>query len=90
MQTVAFCGRYYCIGTASGNSSQPPPSLVKYTKKKRKPILTKLIAGTASQKQFSPLIARVADPNLDTNWIRIQLGQWIRIRNQDQDPGGQK
>jgi hypothetical protein len=28
----------------------------------------------------------------DPGWIRIQLGQWIRIRtrNQDPDPGGQK
>ncbi len=33
--------------------------------------------------------ARVADPAL--NWIRIQSGQWIRIRiwNADPDPGGQ-
>jgi hypothetical protein len=31
---------------------------------------------------------RVADP--DPYWIRIQLGQWIRIRNPDPDPGGQK
>jgi hypothetical protein len=35
-------------------------------------------------------LARVADP--DPNWIRIQSGQWIRIRIQDPDPdpGGQK
>jgi hypothetical protein len=35
-------------------------------------------------------LGRVADP--DTNWIRIQSGQWIRIRmwNPDPDPGGQK
>jgi hypothetical protein len=28
----------------------------------------------------------------DPNWIRIQSGQWIRIRirNPDRDPGGQK
>ncbi len=32
--------------------------------------------------------SRVADP--DPNWIRIQSGQWIRIRNPDPDPGGQK
>ena len=31
-------------------------------------------------------ISRVADP--DPNWIRIQSGQWIRIRNPG--PGGQK
>jgi hypothetical protein len=33
---------------------------------------------------------RIADP--DSNWIRIQRGQWtrIRIRNPDPDPGGQK
>ncbi len=29
---------------------------------------------------------RVADPD----WIRIQSGLWIRIRNPDPDPGGQK
>jgi hypothetical protein len=28
----------------------------------------------------------VADPD----WIRIQSGQWIRIRNPDPDPGAQK
>ncbi len=27
---------------------------------------------------------------LDPDWIRIQSGQWIRIRNLDPDPGGQK
>ncbi len=34
--------------------------------------------------------SRVADP--DPDWIRIQSGQWIRIRirNPDPDPGGQK
>jgi hypothetical protein len=33
---------------------------------------------------------RVSDP--DPYWIRIQSGQWIRIRirNPDPDPGGQK
>jgi hypothetical protein len=31
---------------------------------------------------------RVADP--DPDWIRIQSGQWIWIRNPDPDPGGQK
>jgi hypothetical protein len=33
---------------------------------------------------------RVSDP--DPDWIRIQSGQWIRIRfwNPDLDPGGQK
>jgi hypothetical protein len=30
----------------------------------------------------------VLDPNPD--WIRIQSGQWIRIRNPDPDPEGQK
>jgi hypothetical protein len=30
--------------------------------------------------------SRVSDPD----WIRIQLGPWIRIRNPDPDPGGQK
>ena len=31
---------------------------------------------------------RVADPDPypDPNWIRIQSGQWIRIRNPDPDP----
>jgi hypothetical protein len=35
-------------------------------------------------------MSRVADP--DPNWIRIQSGQWIRIRirNPDPGPGGQK
>jgi hypothetical protein len=34
--------------------------------------------------------SRVSDP--DPDWIRIQSGQWIRIRNPDPDPdpGGQK
>jgi hypothetical protein len=32
------------------------------------------------------LETRVADQDL----IRIQSGQWIRIRNPDPDPGGQK
>jgi len=31
---------------------------------------------------------RVTDP--EPNWIRIQSDQWIRIRNPDPDPGGQK
>jgi hypothetical protein len=31
-----------------------------------------------------------ADPYPDPDWIRIQSGQWIRIRNPDPDPGGQK
>jgi hypothetical protein len=31
-------------------------------------------------------ICRIADPD----WSRIQFGQWIRIRNPDPDPGGQK
>jgi hypothetical protein len=33
-----------------------------------------------------------SDPDADPYWIRIQSGQWIRIRilNQDLDPGGQK
>jgi hypothetical protein len=33
-------------------------------------------------------VGRVADP--DPDWIRIQLGQWIRIRIRNPDPGGQK
>jgi hypothetical protein len=35
-------------------------------------------------------LGRVSDP--DPYWIRIQSGQWIRIRirNPDLDPGGQK
>ncbi len=32
--------------------------------------------------------SRVSD--LDPDWIRIQSGQWIRIRIPDPDPGGQK
>ncbi len=31
---------------------------------------------------------RVVDP--DPDWIPIQSGQWIRIRNSDPDPGGHK
>jgi hypothetical protein len=30
------------------------------------------------------------DPYPDPDWIRIQSGQWIRIRNPDPDPEGQK
>ncbi len=26
----------------------------------------------------------------DPDWVGIQSGQWIRIRNPDPDPGGQK
>ncbi len=35
---------------------------------------------------------RVADPDPDPYWIRIQSGQWIRIRirNPDPDQGEQK
>ena len=33
-------------------------------------------------------IPSVLDP--DPDWIRIQSGQWIRIRNPDPEPGGQK
>ncbi len=33
-------------------------------------------------------VGRVADP--DPDWIRIQLGRWIRIRIRNPDPGGQK
>jgi hypothetical protein len=35
---------------------------------------------------FNDVVSNVSDP--DSDWIRIQLGQWIRIRNPD--PGGQK
>ncbi len=34
------------------------------------------------------LLIRVADP--DPDWIRIQSGQWIRIRIRNPYPGGQK
>jgi hypothetical protein len=41
-----------------------------------------------------PYISRIAKPDPDPNWIRIQSGQWIqiriRIRNPDPDPGVQK
>ncbi len=40
----------------------------------------------ADQKQKWRGGGKVADP--DPNWIRIQSGQWIRIRNPDLDPGG--
>ncbi len=33
---------------------------------------------------FSHLTGRVADP--DPNWIRIQLGQWVRIQEGKNDP----
>jgi hypothetical protein len=36
----------------------------------------------------SQLLASVSDP--DSDWLRIQSGQRIRIRNPDPDPGGQK
>jgi hypothetical protein len=34
---------------------------------------------------FPMLTSRVADPDLDPNWIRIQSGQWIRIRIRNPD-----
>ncbi len=36
--------------------------------------------------------SRVSDPDPYPDWIRIQSGQWIRIRiwSPDPDPGGQK
>jgi hypothetical protein len=37
---------------------------------------------------FPVLLRKVSDP--DPYWIRIQLGQWIRIRIRNPDPGGQK
>ena len=41
-----------------------------------------------------PYISRIAKPDPNPNWIRIQSGQWIqiriRIRNLDPGPGGQK
>jgi hypothetical protein len=42
------------------------------------------------QVHYTHIQCRVADP--DPNWIRIQSGQWIRIRirNPDPDLGGQK
>ncbi len=43
----------------------------------------KLRQGTRAKVE----ITRIADP--DPNWIRIQSGQWIRIRNPDPHPGGQ-
>jgi hypothetical protein len=40
-------------------------------------------------KIFSPRpTTRVVDP--DPDWIRIQWGVWIRIRNPDPDPGARK
>ena len=46
----------------------------------------------SSRSDFSFEFSRVADPYPDSDWIRIQSGQWIRIRiqNPDPDPGGQK
>jgi hypothetical protein len=38
--------------------------------------------------QDPKLLVRVADP--DPSCIQIQKGQWIRIRNLDPDPRGQK
>jgi hypothetical protein len=35
------------------------------------------------KKRLKPMVA-------DPDWIRIQSGLWIRIRNPDPDPGGQK
>jgi hypothetical protein len=36
--------------------------------------------------------SRVSDPDLDPDWIRIQSGQWIRIRIQEgkNDPQKEK
>jgi hypothetical protein len=43
-------------------------------------------------KTNSVRIRRVSDSDSDPDWIRIQSGQWIRIRilNPGPDPGGQK
>ncbi len=38
------------------------------------------------QESISIVTSSVVDPD----WIRIQWGLWIRIRNPDPDPGGQK
>jgi hypothetical protein len=37
---------------------------------------------------FYALLVRVVDPEPDPDWIRIQWGVWIRIRNPD--PGARK
>ncbi len=53
-------------------------------------LFTWLIVTRHLQKFHMGAQFRVSDP--DQDWIRIQSGQWIRIRfrNPDPDPGGQK
>jgi hypothetical protein len=36
------------------------------------------------------LLSKVADPDPDPNWSRIQSGQWIRIRIQEAKNDPQK
>jgi hypothetical protein len=45
-----------------------------------------ILSDILSLKTILSAIVRFADPD----WIRIQSGQWIRIRDPDPDPGGQK
>jgi hypothetical protein len=52
-----------------------------------KPYATRLLLGRSNLVRRY-LQSRVADP--DPDWIRIQSGQWIRIRIRNPDLGGQK
>jgi hypothetical protein len=56
--------------------------------------LIKKIATLTFSADYVPIIrfqkSRVADPDPDPYWTRIQSGQWIRIRNPDPGPGGPK
>ncbi len=62
----------------------------------RSPVEDNLMFVSITYQYFFPTITyryiiyftRVVDP--DPDWIRIQSGLWIRIRNPDPDPGGQK
>ncbi len=48
----------------------------------------KLLTKKYWNAMFTYCFFRIRDP--DTDWIRIQSGQWIRIRIRNPDPGGQK
>jgi hypothetical protein len=82
--------RLYCAGSKSDTPLHTvKPDSVKFV------IFPAIPAdGTACwiSVEVRHLVSRVADP--DPDWIRIQSGQWIRIRihilNPDPDPGGQK
>jgi hypothetical protein len=71
-------------GEERERSFNMPPNIKNERKYFSRTTVYELILALAS------LLSSVADPN--PNWIRIQSGQWIRIRirNPDPDPRGQK